>query len=158
MRQALEKDKVMKGEKSYFGLGLIVGIIISAVFLFYVAPRYHTVRSGENIIKQDRWSGQSWRYTDNQWKKISDISRDWDSIDRALGDALDIPFAQVDTTSALSRLKGNYSPLKDVPDDELLERIKIVYSKQVLCNMYLNQYMEKEDQRVGKAEEQKIRN
>ena len=136
------KDKNMRGEKSYFGFGLVAGVIIAALFLFYFAPRYNTVQSGVDIIKQDRWSGQSWRFTDNQWKKISDVSRDWESIDKSLLNALNISSAQVDTNSALSRLRANYPILKDVPDDELLERIKIVYSKQVLCDLYLTQYME----------------
>lgn len=140
----------MSNQKRYFGFGLVVGIAISALFFLYFAPRYHTVRSGEHLIRQDRWSGQSWRYADNQWKKINDISRDWDSIDEALHDALNIPFARVDTNSALSKLKKNYPALKDVPDDELLERIKIVYSKQVLCNLYLNQYMETEGKKQEK--------
>jgi hypothetical protein len=132
----------MKNEKSYFGLGLVVGIIISALFLFYIAPRYNTVQSGENIIRQDKWTGSSWRYTDNQWKKIMDVSRDWDSIDQALRDALDIPFAKVNTDNALSTLRKNYPILKDVSDDELLERIKLFYAKQVVCNLYLKQYMD----------------
>ena len=132
----------MKNEKSYFGLGLIVGIIISALFLFYVAPMYNTVQSGENIIRQDKWTGSSWRYMDNQWKKISDVSRDWDSIDQALRNALNIPFAKVNTENALSTLRKNYPVLKDVSDDELLERIKLVYSKQVVCNLYLKQFMD----------------
>jgi hypothetical protein len=142
----------MKNEKSYFGAGLIVGIILSALFILYFAPRYSTVQSGENIIKQDRWSGQSWRYADNQWKTISNISMDWERIDQSLRDALNIPFAKVDTHSALSKLKENYPALKDVPDDDLLERIKIVYSKQVLCNLYLNQYMEAERDRSQGSE------
>ena len=142
----------MKNEKSYFGLGLIVGIIISALFLFYVAPRYNTVQSGENIIRQDKWTGSSWRYMDNQWKKISDVSRDWDSIDQALRNALNIPFAKVNTENALSTLRKNYPVLKDVSDDELLERIKLVYSKQVVCNLYLKQFMDEKS--VGGAEKQ----
>ena len=142
----------MRNEKSYFGLGLIVGIIISALFLFYVAPRYNTVQSGENIIRQDKWTGSSWRYTDNQWKKISDVSRDWDSIDQALRNALNIPFAKVNTENALSTLRKNYPVLKDVSDDELLERIKLVYSKQVVCNLYLKQFMDEKG--VGGEERQ----
>jgi len=141
----------MKNDKSYFGLGLIVGIIISALFLFYVAPRYNTVQSGENIIRQDKWTGNSWRYSDNQWKKISDVSRNWESIDQSLHNALNIPFANVNTENALSTLRQNYPVLKDVSDDELLERIKLVYSKQVVCNLYLKQYMDEK----GKGGEEK---
>ena len=142
----------MKNEKSYFGLGLVVGIIISALFLFYIAPRYNTVQSGEHIVRQDKWTGSSWRYTDNQWKKIIDVSRDWESIDQALRDALDIPFAKVNTDNALSTLRKNYPILKDVSDDELLERIKLVYAKQVVCNLYLKQYMDEKG--VGGEEKQ----
>jgi hypothetical protein len=66
---------------------------------------------------------------------------DWDKIDGSLRDALRIPFAEVDTGAALKLLRGKHPDLKDLSDEDLLERIKLVYSKQVLCNLYLDNFL-----------------
>jgi hypothetical protein len=131
----------MTHEKAYFGIGLVVGIVLAGLFLYYFAPRYSTVKSGSNLIKQDRWTGRSWRYVDNQWKAIVDMNRDWTEIDQALRSALRLPFANVDTGSALIALKEKHRVLSDLSDEDLLERIKLVYSKQIICNMYLDSFM-----------------
>lgn len=136
----------MKGEKLYFGLGLVIGILLSVVFFFYFAPRYTTVKSGDTVLKQDTWTGRTWRLVDNDWKAVVGVPRDWDSIDKALLSALRIPFAEVNTDSALVRLREKHPILKDVPNDELLERIKLVYSRQVLVNMYLDSFVKTEQQ------------
>ncbi|WP_448510964.1 hypothetical protein [Immundisolibacter sp.] len=136
----------MKGEKTYFGLGLVIGILLAVVFFYYFAPRYTTVKSGETMLKQDTWTGQSWRLVDNEWKPMLGVYRDWDSIDKALLSALRIPFAEVNTDSALVRLREKHPILKELPDDELLERIKLVYSRQVLVNMYLDSFVKMEQQ------------
>ncbi len=60
--------------------------------------------------------------------------------------ALRIPFAEVNTDSALVRLREKHPILKDVPNEELLERIKLVYSRQVLVNMYLDNFVKMEQQ------------
>jgi hypothetical protein len=131
----------MTHEKAYFGIGLVVGIVLAGLFLYYFAPRYSTVKSGDNLIKQDRWTGGSWRFADNQWKAIVDADRDWTEIDQALRSALRLPFANVDTGSALVTLKEKHPVLRDLSDEDLLERIKMVYSKQIICNMYLDSFM-----------------
>lgn len=130
----------MQTGKKNFGLGLIIGIVIASLFFHYFAPRYTTINSGDTLIKQDRWSGDSWRMVDNQWRKISDLERNWGEIDQALRDALNIPRSEPNPDNTLSRLKKRYPILKDVSDEDLLERIKIVYSKEILTNLYLSNY------------------
>jgi hypothetical protein len=136
----------MRGEKIYFGLGLVIGILLSVVFFYYFAPRYTTVKSGDTVLKQDTWTGRSWRLVDNEWKAMVGAHRDWDGIDKALLSALRIPFAEVNTDSALVRLREKHPILKDLPNDELLERIKLVYSRQVLVNLYLDSFVKTEQQ------------
>jgi hypothetical protein len=136
----------MNGEKRYFLIGLVIGILLSGVFFYYFAPRYTTVKAGETMLRHDTWTGRSWRFVDNEWKSIVGIDRDWDSIDRALLSALRIPFAEVNTDLALRQLQEKHPVLKGLPNDELLERIKLVYSRQVLVNMYLDSFVKTEQQ------------
>jgi hypothetical protein len=138
----------MTSEKKYLLIGMVMGILISGVFFYYFAPRYTAVKSGDTVLRQDTWTGQSWRFSDNQWKAVVGVNRDWESIDRALISALRIPFAETDTGSALSRLREKHSVLKDLPNDELVERIKLLYSRQILVNMYLDSFMKTEKDRV----------
>ena len=134
----------MKGEKTYLIAGIGLGIFLSGIFFFYFAPRYETVKQGETTIKQDKWTGRSWRLTDDEWKPIVGVNRDWEKIDRALMAALRIPFADVDTDSALIILQEKHPVLGDLSREELLERIKLVYSRQVLVNMYLDSFLKTE--------------
>jgi hypothetical protein len=134
----------MKGEKTYFIVGIVLGVFLSAIFFFYFAPRYETVKEGETMIKQDKWTGRSWRFTDDEWKPVVGVNRDWEKIDRALMAALRIPFADVDTDSALITLQDKHSVLAALRREELLERIKLVYSRQVLVNMYLDSFLKTE--------------
>ena len=134
----------MGREKTYFGMWLVIGIVLAALFLFYFAPRYTTVKAGDNLIKQDRWSGQSWRFVDNQWKRIVGEDHDWDKIDKALTGALGIATDTPSRTNALDLLRRKDPILKDLSDDDLLERIKLVYSKQILVNMYLESFLKLE--------------
>jgi hypothetical protein len=134
----------MKGEKTYFIVGIVLGVFLSATFFFYFAPRYETVKAGETMIKQDKWTGRSWRFTDDEWKPVVGVNRDWEKIDRALMAALRIPFADVDTDSALITLQDKHPVLADLRREELLERIKLVYSRQVLVNMYLDSFLKTE--------------
>ena len=143
----------MTREKSYFGIGLLVGAVIAALFLLYFAPRYTTVKSGDTLIRQDRWSGISWRFVDNQWKRIVYLDRDWNLIDRTLREALSIPTGGVERGTALHLLRKKYPALADINDDDLLERIKIVYSKAILCDLYLTKFMATE-KKGGKREAQ----
>ena len=134
----------MNGGKRYFLSGLVIGILLSGVFFYYFATRYTTVKSGDAMIRQDTWTGRSWRFADNEWKSIVGVNRDWESIDRALLSALRIPFAEVNTDQALRQLQEKHPILMDLPNDELLERIKLVYSRQVLVNMYLDSFLKTE--------------
>jgi len=136
----------MNGEKRYVLIGLVIGVLLSGVFFYYFAPRYTTVKSGDTLLKQDTWTGRSWRLVDNEWKAVVGVNRDWDSIDKTLLAALRIPFAEVNTDSALVRLREKHPILKELPDEELLERIKLVYSRQVLVNMYLDSFVKMEQQ------------
>jgi len=143
----------MSREKSYFVVGLVTGVVITVLFLQYFAPRYSTVRTGETILKQDRWTGQSWRYADDQWKAIVGRDHDWEKIDGTLRDALQVPFANVDNAAALKLLREGHPALKDLSDDDLLERIKVVYSKQILCNLYLDSFLKARQAEKGKEGE-----
>jgi hypothetical protein len=134
----------MKGEKIYFIAGIVLGVFLSAIFFFYFAPRYETVKEGGTMIKQDRWTGRSWRFTEDEWKPVVGVNRDWEKIDRALMSALRVPFADVDTESALIILQEKHPVLADLKKEELLERIKLVYSRQVLVNMYLDSFLKTE--------------
>ncbi len=136
----------MNGEKRYFLIGLVIGILLSGVFFYYFAPRYTTVKAGDTMLRQDTWTGRSWRFVDNEWKSVVGVNYDWESIDRALLSALRIPFAEVNTDLALKQLQEKHPVLKDLPNDELLERIKLVYSRQVLVNMYLDSFIKTEQQ------------
>ena len=75
------------------------------------------------------------------------INESWEQIDKTLQEALKIPFAQVDSGSALNKLRDRYPALKDISDDELMERIKLVYSKLVLCNMYLGDFLKADQEK-----------
>ena len=134
----------MKTEKSYFIGGILLGIFLSAVFFFYFAPRYETLKEGGTMIKQDRWTGRSWRFVDDEWQPVVGLHRDWEKIDRALMAAIRIPFADVDMDSALVTLQEKHPVLADLKREELLERIKLVYSRQVLVNMYLESFLKTE--------------
>ena len=131
----------MNREKIYFAAGIAVGIILAVLFLFYFAPRYTVVQGDGVVVKQDRWTGQSWRFVDNNWKKFAEGNHDWEKIDGTLREALQIPFIKVDAGSALNLLREKHPLLKEISDEELLERIKLVYSKQILCNLYLENFM-----------------
>jgi hypothetical protein len=134
----------MAREKMYFIGGLLIGVLMASLFLFYFAPRYATVKSGETLIRQDKWTGQSWRFTDNQWKAIVGQNHDWEKVDSALVKALHIPFADVDAGGAMKLLREKHPILKTLSDEELLERIKTVYSRQILTNMYLDSFLKVE--------------
>ena len=131
----------MKNGKKSLILGIIIGVVLAFSYFHYFAPRYEIRKTGFSTVKLDTWTGRSWRFVDNNWKKMLDTDENWKQIDRTLQEALKIPFAQVDSGSALEKLRKKYPILHDVPDDELLERIKLVYSKLVLVNMYLGDFL-----------------
>jgi hypothetical protein len=139
----------MTRDKIYFGFGLLIGIATAALFLYYFAPRYNTVKSGDTLLKQDRWSGQTWRFVDEYWKPITDTNRDWEKIDKALMKALSISTDVSSRNTTLDLLRSKYAILKDLTDDELLERIKSVYSKKILVDLYLQNFLNLQKARQG---------
>ena len=141
----------MSKDKKYLVLGIIIGLVLAFFYFHYFAPRYEITKTDLSTIKIDKWTGQSWRLVDNDWKQMMDTDEDLEKIDNILLEALHIPFAQVDSDSALKRLRDIYPELKDVSDDLLMERIKLVYSKQVLVNMYLGEFIKKSDAEVDQG-------
>jgi hypothetical protein len=135
----------LNSEKVHLGMGLVIGVVVTIAFIHFYAPRYEMSTSGEHIIRHDKWSGDSWRFSDNQWKKITDAKRDWQEVDAVLRQALQIPTEAADTEHSLRLLKGKYAILRDLSDEELLERIKIVYSREILTSLYLSHFMKRED-------------
>lgn len=131
----------MANGKYKFGAGLVIGIVCAAVFFLYFAPRYQITKSGSMLYRQDCWSGDTWRFIDNGWKKVQQKDRDWNSIDQALRKALNIPESSKERKTALLELKKNYSTLNILSDEEILERIKIVYAREILGNLYLENYL-----------------
>jgi len=131
----------MKSDKKSLVLGVVIGLILAFFYFHYFAPRYEINKTGLSTIKIDKWTGQSWRLVNDNWTKMLDRDEDWEQIDKILQEALKIPFAQVDKVSALEKLREKYPLLNKISDDELLERIKLVYSKLVLVNMYLGDFL-----------------
>ena len=133
----------MTSSKKNLIYGIIIGIVLSFLYFNFFSPRYEITKTAVSTIKIDKWTGQSWRFADNNWKKMTDMDEDWALIDKTLGEAINIniPEAQVDSAAALKRLKDRYPIFKDISDYDLLERIKLVYSKQLLVNLYLRGFM-----------------
>jgi len=137
----------MSREKIYFAIGMTARIVLTSLFLLYFAPRYETTRMDEKLIKQDRWSGDSWQYVGNKWEKIVDLQRDWKSIDRSLLNALHITAPDIERNEALSLLRLKAPALDVLTDDELLERIKYVYAKEIMVTTYLRSFMDAENRK-----------
>ncbi|MBN1106446.1 MAG: hypothetical protein JXL84_23785 [Deltaproteobacteria bacterium] len=135
----------MNRDKVYFAAGLLMGIALTALFFAYLAPRYTVTKVGDTSIRQDTWTGQSWRMVDNEWRPIKGVKRDWDRIDQALNAALRIPAARGNTETALERLKEHYPVLKELSDEELSERIKVIYSKHILYSLYLENFLKMQE-------------
>jgi hypothetical protein len=141
----------MSKDKKYLVLGIIIGLILAFLYFHFFAPRYEITKTGLSTIKIDKWTGQSWRLINDEWKVMLETNENLEKIDNTLLEALHIPFAQVDSDSALKRLRDIYPELKDVSDDLLMERIKLVYSKQVLVNMYLGEFMKTDNAEVSQG-------
>ncbi len=127
--------------KKHFITGLVIGIITAALFFQFFAPRYTTNKSSGILIKNDKWTGDSWSFINNQWKKNMDVDQNWEGIDKALRNALNISLDDSNRLKVLNILKKKHPLLENITDDDLLERIKIVYSKEILINLYLNNFL-----------------
>ena len=135
--------------------GIVIGIVLSFLYFHFFAPRYDIQKTAVFTIKIDKWTGESWRLVDNNWKKMANMDEDWELVDKTLGEAINIniPEAQVDSGSALKKLRDRYPVLKDIPDYDLLERIKLVYSKELLVNLYLRGFTDVESAAEAKSQE-----
>ena len=131
----------MSNGKYKFIIGFFVGIVLAALFFMYFAPRYQTVETGGVLYKHDRWSGDIWRYNDNEWKKVSQHDKDWKRIDEVLIQALKISGVDKVRAAALQQLKDKYPILREFKDEEILERVKMVYAREILSNLYLDNFM-----------------
>ncbi len=128
--------------KIHFAVGLLIGIIITACFFHFFAPRYEVLKSDDTLVKQDKWSGNSWIYKDNKWEKIIDAVRDWTPVDQALTDALNIASNTGTPTGSNKRIKAlreKYPVLAGISDQEIESRIKNIYSKKILVDLYFSQ-------------------
>jgi hypothetical protein len=134
----------MRNEKKYLILGIVIGLVLAFFYFHYFAPRYEIRKIGPLSVKVDRWTGKSWRLVEDNWKSMLDVDENWERVDQILREALQTPVAQVDIGRALTRLRDRYPTLNDVSDDELLERIKVVYSKIVLSKLYLSDFLDTE--------------
>jgi hypothetical protein len=131
----------MDRSKQIFSVGLLIGIALSVLFCMVFAPRYMVSGSGNQAIKLDKWTGETWQFSKGNWKKIQKLEQDWKKIDEALYSALNLKTQRGQeekyTSDLLQILKDKYPVLEDVSNEDILERINIVYSKAILTDMYL---------------------
>jgi len=127
--------------RTHFGIGLFIGIVVTALFFQFFAPRYDVIESEKMLIKQDKWSGNSWRYEGDKWEKISDTTRDWKPVDEVLMKALNFT-AKGDTTNnsdgQMSSLKKKYPELEKIPNEDIMERIKYIYARKIMVDLYFS--------------------
>jgi len=93
------------------------------------------------MVKIDKWTGKSWKFAENKWNLVVPVDENSKEVDKALHEALQIPYNTDTSDQALVLLRKKYPVLKNITDDELLERIKVVYSKQILCSLYFDNFM-----------------
>ncbi|MBU4317139.1 MAG: hypothetical protein KKF30_07695 [Proteobacteria bacterium] len=131
----------MDRSKQIFSVGLFIGIAVTVLFCLVFAPRYTVDQSSGHAIKLDKWTGETWHFSRGNWIKTQKIDQDWKKIDEALFNALNLK-PQKDqggnyTSDLLKILREKYPILEGVPNEDILERINIVYSKAILTDMYL---------------------
>lgn len=132
----------MLDSRIHFGVGFTIGILITALFFYFFSQRYEVTESNRAIIKQDKWSGASWQFEGNEWKKIQENKTDWKPVDKILVKALNI---SADKSSSNHRnrqvevLKSKYPALEGYRDEDIIARIKYVYARQVMLDLYFNQ-------------------
>lgn len=130
--------------KKYFIAGLAIGILIAASFFMVFAPRHTVLSENDKIVKYDKWSGDTWILESEKWKKVDDTGRDWNKIDNALVDILKIPTRIVDREKVVEMIKAKNPILADLDQNELFERIKMVYSKEIMVELYLENFLKAE--------------
>lgn len=126
--------------RTHFGIGLFVGIVVAALFFHFFAPRYDVIDSDNMLIKHDKWSGNSWRYEGSKWEKITDNTRDWKPVDAVLMNALNIPVSDDAESSGarMASLKKKYPVLENLPDEDIMERIKYIYARKIMVDLYFS--------------------
>jgi len=88
------------------------------------------MKSDDMLIKQDKWSGTSWRYEGDKWEKITDSTRDWKPVDDVLMKELNIS-DKGDTSGfnwQMAPLKKKYPELEKISKEDIMERIRYIYS------------------------------
>ena len=124
--------------RTHFGIGLFIGIVVTALFFQFFAPRYDVIKSDKMLIKQDKWSGNSWRYESDKWEKISDNTRDWKPIDEVLMKALNLTTKGTANSSdgQMASLKKKYPELEKISNEDIMERIKYIYARKIMVDLY----------------------
>ena len=130
----------MNKEKLVFAVGVAVGIFLTAVFFQVFAPRYALLQGEECLVKQDKWSGRSWRYDGQSWAEIRDAESRQQQIDQELRKALTVIIDQNRLREATGRFKEMFPSLTDIPDEELLTRMSTLYSSQIMSTLFLESY------------------
>jgi hypothetical protein len=131
----------MNREKIIFAVGLGVGILLAVLFLLFFAPRYATLTRGDTVIKQDTWSGRSWRLTGGgSWEEVREAGNRQEQIDRELRKALTVVIDQNRVREATGRFKEMFPALREIPDEELLARMSALYSTEIMSAIFLENY------------------
>jgi len=125
----------------HFGVGLILGIVVAAIFFHFFAPRYAVIKSDSGLMKQDKWTGESWQLQENKWVTVAEDKRDWKPVDEALMKALNMKDngGSDSAKNRLRSLKEKYPVLEPFSDEDIMERIKYIYSKKIIVDLYLNE-------------------
>ncbi len=87
---------------------------------------------------------------DNNWQEISKSVDKWEVVDSELRKALKVPETVKARQDVLNRLRDRYHKLKGVSDEDLLERIKFVYSKELMIGHYMQTIVNIEQQETQK--------
>ena len=80
---------MIEEKKLYLIIGIIIGIVTASSYFYIFAPRYEIKRTHSEVLKIDKWTGNSWRYINNKWQKINPETQKWQKIDLILEKALD---------------------------------------------------------------------
>ncbi len=131
----------MRREKFQFAIGVLVGIVLTALFFIYFAPRYQIVERDGVLHKQDRWTGDTWCFCDKEWKRVSEHDDNWKNIDDVLVQALKHSGVDEVRKTAMQKLKEKYPLLKKYSDEDILERVKLVYAREILSGLYLENFL-----------------